>query len=304
MLLAAMAILLSIGICATTMRSAVVVEGSEETVPATPMELFLGMDTDEDYSYTGCDSLLCRFPGLIMQEKDATWYLTEDDYATKFRCSLGLYIDKNYPSDAVFRRVEEVIDSMVVSGLSCYDGLDAKPAFRLLDSNRPQNTQQILDFGSQVFNMFTDQMKANKPESAYESAPEARVCLVAHKVYDQGNHATYLIEMSYDINGSCGCPSMAYFLTIDKNTGAILQPDDVIEQYGAANLKSLLWDAYLAAREERGYGDFDGSEASANDLLIEADGCAIINEGLMFYYLPYHIGCGAEGEYNLVLKMN
>lgn len=304
MVMAAVAILSSIGICAASLKSTVIVEDSLEPVSTTPMDLFLGMDTDDDYSYTGSDSLLYWFPGLIKQEKSATWYSADDDYAMKFRCSLGMYIDKEYPSEAVFRKLEETIDTLLVGGLNCYSAIDGKPALRLLETHRPQNSQQMLDFGSQVFDMFTRQMKASKPESAYETVPEARVCLVGHKVYDQGNQATYLVEMSYDINGSCGCPSWAHFLTIDKNTGLVLKPDDVIKQYGAANLKRRLWDAYMAARQERGYGDLDGSEVSADDLLTEADGCAIINEGLMFYYLPYHIGCGAEGEYNLVLKMN
>ena len=78
---------------------------------------------------------------------------------------------------------------------------------------------------------------------------------------------------------------------------------EIIRKYGAENLKSQLWNAYLEAREERGYAELDGSEVSPDELLTGADGCAIINEGLMFYYLPYHIGCGAEGEYNLVLPI-
>ena len=293
----------SIGMCAATLKPEAAVDDEQGVADQTPMDLFLGMDYDEDYSYTGSDSLLYRFPGLIMQEKAATWYHAEDDYAMKFRCSLGLYIDKEYPSQAVFRELEAAIDSALVFGLETYGGMDNQPAFRLREANTPQNAQQILDFGGKVFDLYTNQMKARKPESAYEQAPEARWCLVVHKVYDKGDQATYIFEISYDINGSNGCPSQAHFVTFDKKTGEILQPDEIIRKYGAENLKSQLWNAYLEAREERGYAELDGSEVSPDELLTGADGCAIINEGLMFYYLPYHIGCGAEGEYNLVLNL-
>ena len=301
--IAVVVILTSIGVCAATLKPEAVVADEQELDVQTPMDLFLGMDYDENYSYTGNDSLLYWFPGLIMQEKAATWYCAEDDYAMKFRCSLGLYIDKEYPSEAVFRELEAAIDSALVFGLEPYGGMDDQPAFRLREANTPQNAQQILDFASQVFDMYTNQMKASKPVTAYEQAPEARWCLVVHKVYDKGDQATYIFEVSYDINGSNGCPSQAHFVTFDKNTGEILQPDEIIRKYGAENLKSQLWNAYLAAREERGFAEFDGSEVSADELLTEASGCAIINEGVMFYYLPYIIGCGTEGEYNLVLPM-
>lgn len=302
-LIAVVVILTSIGVCAATLKSEAAVDGEQELAVQTPMDLFLGMGYDENYSYSGNDSLLYWFPGLIMQEKAATWYQDEDDYAMKFRCSLGLYIDKEYPSEVVFRKLEAAIDSAVVFGLELYGGMDNQPAFRLREANTPQNAQQILDFGSQVFDMYTNQMKARKPVTAYEQAPEARWCLVVHKVYDKGDQATYIFETSYDINGSCGCPSAAHFFTYDKATGRIMRPDDVIGKYGVENLKSQLWSAYKEAREERGFTDEDGLEVSRDELLTEADGCALVNEGLLFYYLPYHIGCGAEGEYFLIVGL-
>ena len=272
----------------------------DDTTSKTPMDLFLGMDTDDDYSYTGSSELLRLFPGLVMQEKEATWYVSEEDYDIKFRCSLGLYIDKDYPSDAVFRELEAAIDSALVFGLEPYGGMDNQPAFRLRDANTPQNAQQILEFGSQVFDMYTKQMKARKPESAYEQVPEARWCLVVHKIYDEGDQATYIFEISYDINGSNGCPSQAHYVTFDKNTASVLRPADVIAMYGEEDLKNQLWDAYQTVRAEREYGD-DVTAVSPDELISEVNGCAIINEGIMFYYLPYIIGSGVEGEYMLVI---
>ncbi len=309
-LIAVVAILAPVGVHAATLDSKVTVaqdmadDDSQESDALSPFDLFLGMDYDDDYSYTGSESLLHSFPGLIMQELDANWYnCVDDDVFLKFRCSLGLYIDKEYPSQAVFRRVEGAIDSLLVVSFGGFDGIDSKPAYRLLETNRPQNARQMLDFGSQVFDMFTEQMKATKPESAYERIPEGRLCLVGHKFYEKGDQATYLIEMSFDFNGSNGCPSMAHYLTIDKNTGKILQPENIINKYGANKLKPLLYSAYKKARAEKGFADDDSGEATPDVLLTSADGCAIINEGVLFYYLPYNIGSGAEAEYFLVLDL-
>ena len=55
-----MAALVPMGACAHAFSPSV---GDGQTAE-TPMDLFLGMDYDENYSYMGSDSLLCRFPGL------------------------------------------------------------------------------------------------------------------------------------------------------------------------------------------------------------------------------------------------
>ena len=44
-------------------------------------------------------------------------------------------------------------------------------------------------------------------------------------------------------------------------------------------------------------------DLTGKELIDCADGCAIVNEGVMFYYRPYSVGSGAEGEYNLVLDL-
>lgn len=300
LLMATLAVLTPMGACAHAFSPSV----GEDQTAETPMDLFLGMDYDENYSYIGSDSLLYRFPGLIMVENDALWYDDydeEDDLHVKFRFSMGMYIDKEYPSEAIFRKMEGAIDSALVFGMEPYGGMDNKPAFRLRESHKPQNAREMLDFGTQVFNMYTQQKRARKPESAYEQIPEGRWCLVAHKVYDKGDQATYMVVVSYDINGSNGCPSQALYWTLDKKTGRLLQSKDIIAKYDEEDLKNQLWDAYIEACKERGY-DEDMIMLEPENLLTEVSGCAIINEGILFYYLPYIIGSGAEGEYFLVLK--
>ena len=47
--------------------------------------------------------------------------------------------------------------------------------------------------------------------------------------------------------------------------------------------------------------DLDVYNLTGQELIDCADGCAIVNEGVMLYYRPYSVGCGAAGEYNLIL---
>ncbi len=46
---------------------------------------------------------------------------------------------------------------------------------------------------------------------------------------------------------------------------------------------------------------FTPSNFTESELLDKANGIAKINEGMILYFHPYNIGCGAEGQYNLVL---
>ena len=90
-LIAVVAILAPVGADTATLDSKVAVaqnladDDSQESDALSPFDLFLGMDYDDNYSYTGSESLLHSFPGLIMQELDATWFNCVDDSFFKFR---------------------------------------------------------------------------------------------------------------------------------------------------------------------------------------------------------------------------
>ena len=108
------------------------------------------------------------------------------------------------------------------------------------------------------------------------------------------------MESSVDYHGSNGCPSEADYLTYEISSGDPLSIQEVLALYPVSNLMQKLRDAYVAAAKER---NFEPSDSMTGEkLLQEADGAAIINEGLLIYYKPYKIGCGAEGQYNLVIN--
>jgi len=273
------------------------------------MELFMGMgqvqdEQDKDgYTY----NYECRVPelegidGILSQELEATWYREGDGKPDRYRCMLGLYVDEDFPSDQVFRQVELGIDTLLTQSFDYNDELEAmKKSLALRKGYNPKSSQDIMNRAKQIFNQFTKKNHEQKSDVTGNELPEARVCIVAHKIYDKGDWASYIIEFSFDYNGSCGCPSWADYITVNKKTGHRLTSGDLVEIYGLARVSDSLREAYVKAKDERNV-ELDVYNLTGQELIDGADGCAIVSDGVMFYYRPYSVGCGAEGMYNLIL---
>lgn len=273
------------------------------------MELFMGMgqvqdEQDKDgYTY----NYECRVPelegidGILSQELEATWYREGDGKPDRYRCMLGLYVDEDFPSDQVFRQVELGIDTLLTQSFDYNDELEAmKKSLALRKGYNPKSSQDIMNRAKQIFNQFTKKNHELKSDVTGNEIPEARVCIVAHKIYDKGDWASYIIEFSFDYNGSCGCPSWADYITVNKKTAHRLTFGDLVEKYGLARVSDSLREAYVKAKGERNV-ELDVYNLTGQELIDGADGCAIVSDGVMFYYRPYSVGCGAEGMYNLIL---
>lgn len=97
-----------------------------------------------------------------------------------------------------------------------------------------------------------------------------------------------------------GCLSWADYFTVNKKTGQRLTTADLVEKLGYAQVSKGLRDAFVKGKQERN-ADIEVYNYTGQELIGLADGCAIVNEGVMVYYRPYVVGCGAEGEFNLIL---
>ena len=284
---------------------------SEKVTQGSWMELFLGMgqveeekaEDDFDYRYECQVPELDGVEGIARQELEATWYHNDEDNPSRYRCTMGLYVDKNFPSSEIFNQVERGIDTLLVQSFYCYEELNAlKVSLEKRKGYNPRGTRDILNRAKSVFNAFTRAMHPTKAVSDYSEYPESRICIVAHKIYDKGDWASYIIEFSFSYNGSNGCPSWADYITVNKKTGKRLTAGGIEKKYGAAQVEEKLRKAYEKGKKERNT-DLDVYDLTGKELIDCADGCAIVNEGVMFYYRPYSVGSGAEGEYNLVLDL-
>ena len=257
----------------------------------TPLGLFYGMTDWYDKKEAYQDSVFDNIPGIRHQEFYTDLSIPED--SVRYRNSLGIYIDEEYPTKAVRERVFAFMDSIICQGLS----YDIEKDSLSHDLSQLETADDFLN----IWKAFYD--NTGNVESETLHLPEirgTRVCVVSHKVATKNNYATYLMESSVDYHGSNGCPSEADYLTYEISSGKPLSIQEVLAIYPVSNLMQKLRDAYVNAAKER---NFEPSDSMTGEkLLQEADGTAIINEGLLIYYKPYKIGCGAEGQYNLVIN--
>lgn len=257
----------------------------------TPLDLFYGMSDWYDQKGTYQDSVFDNIPGIRHEEFYTDLCIPED--SVRYRNSLGIYMDNEYPTNAVRENVFAFLDSIICQGLS-YDIEEDRLDHNLSSIETADDFLNIWkSFYENVGNVDYDKLQ-------YPEIVGSRVCVVSHKVATKDNYATYLMETSVDYHGSNGCPSSADYVMYDITSGKPLSINEVLELYPVTSLREKIRDAYAEAAKER---NFEPSETMTGEMLLqEADGAAIINEGLLIYYKPYKIGCGAEGQYNLVIN--
>ena len=288
-------LLIAIGLFASCNRSGSVATTTEVEIPdsiAPFLGLFYGMDKDEHGNYV--DSILDVIPCLHKFEKSAIWCNPED--SMKYNASMGLYIDTVFPSPKIRSVLLSLTDSLLRVEESDNHVWNKMPRFAAYDDRF--TISSFLDFWSILYDKVAI-TKAPPKHSDFPQVLDFRWCVVIHKIYEDDKVATYLVGESWDFHGSCGCPSQSSYLTFDKQTGAILALSDIIARYNRDELGELLYKSYCSQPMARKNGYVSG------DVLVsEADGVAQIGNSYLFYYHPYKIGCGAEGQYNLFVPHN
>ena len=264
----------------------------------TMLDLFYGMNQDSLGNYY--DSELDGIDGLLYKEYRSEWKNSED--TTSFIMSIGLYIDKEFPSDVAKRIMLVKVDSVLTEGMT-YD-LPENELISLKSQmfSIPDSVSLFLDLWNYNFNRWTKIYNKNSPPTEYHRILNSRGCVVCHRVYEDANWITYILESSVSYHGSLGCPSAADYITINKRTGHILTKDDILQESKLKTVYNQLPLVYVDNAKRKGFTPHMAYEGEG--LLRRADGLALINEGLLVYYHPYSLGCGAEGQYNLIVPLN
>ena len=267
----------------------------------TLLGLFYGMEEEGDAACPIED-----LPGLLKQECQASWktgeYIEDVTDAFKYDVTLRVYVDSIYPTEQVMRTVAVKMDRMFQRDFvdyirnnedaPCSDYMD-----NVLNYGNIRSGVELRDYFRRWFDGF-DKNK-NVRQDCIESIWPLRYSLVACRLFENAKVATYLFESSVDYHGSSGCPCYADYLTIDKETGKVLGYDELFCSGCEAEVDTLLRKAYIDEQNRKG-NDFNGA---VDDLLNPEfkNNCAMVKEGVLFYYHPYAIGCGADGQYNLII---
>lgn len=120
-------------------------------------------------------------------------------------------------------------------------------------------------------------------------------------IYHSDRYITMQEYTWYDC-GSMGDNTALSWFTIDRRTGHQLSLYDIIDESKSQEF------AYTMIRHlvnAAGMPWLDNAGEIRNcdlvDYLKQCDGCALVPEGVVVYYHPYKIGCGAEGQYNALI---
>lgn len=232
---------------------------------------------------------------MVHKKWTAIWCKPSD--SIRFEMIMGLHIDKYYPSETVKIALFEKLNEMIPKGLS-YD-IDDTQYFSLTKSVDPKlNVDQFISGWETVFKKLETRNACGPGYLKYPMIPGARGITVCHKIFENKLWATYIVSADLDYHSSCGDPNLTYFYTIDKHTGRLYAYEDFKRDYPSYDTENLVQAAYILASEDKG---FKPSGISGKELIGCASGFAKIKEGTLIYFEPYIIGCGAAGQYNLII---
>lgn len=261
----------------------------------TLLDTYFGMMSDDGVNYE--DSHIDNIPGLMHREYAGTWYKPADSW--KFPMSAGVYLDETFPTDAVKTAILEKVNEQI--GIT----------FEIGDTDERDNSRELaadvnvqpVEFLNQWDRIFKEELARDCQSgdtTNCEPIVGARGCTVCHKIYEDGDVATYIVSFSYDAHGGSGCTYYSDYYTIDKTTGNILGLNDIMAKNTNKNFSKTLYKDYAKAAKKAGFQPKE--EYKSDEFLKLASGAAIVDEGILIYFKPYTIGCGAEGQYNLIIR--
>lgn len=263
---------------------------------STLLDLFYGMERDSIGAYLD-DVRLDTISGVIHKEFRSIWCHHAD--SIKFEMSMGLYIDESYPTVVVRNVLFEKLNAVIPDGFS-YDIDESQDSLLKRGVRTAQSASAFILDWEKLFNRVSDLNGYNSSFSHYPMIVGSRGCAVCHKIYEDSIWATYIVEMSVDYHSSCGCPSSADYYTINKATGKIFNLSDMLSRHKSSAIERLILNEFDIETNANGRPTCG---LTGKELINRANGIAILSEGILFYYHPYNIGSGAEGQYNLIIPI-
>lgn len=117
------------------------------------------------------------------------------------------------------------------------------------------------------------------------SIPMEQNGIIITDVWQKDDICTFFESRWFDYL-SCGDNTRKSYYSVDRKTGKVLELEDLIEIADTTAFEKLIY-KHLDHEPQAGHVG----------LASVMDGCALIREGLIIYYYPYHLGCGADGQF-------
>lgn len=136
-------------------------------------------------------------------------------------------------------------------------------------------------------------------EGDHDSLNEQSGLLLAD-CWNTGNLYTFYRIDWYDWL-SCGNNARESWWTVDATSGRLLSLEDLILPEKLDTLAALMMPRLINGKDSFIRAQYPYKPEEYIDVLQRANGCALIPEGLVFYFYPYNLGSGADGQYEAVI---
>lgn len=121
--------------------------------------------------------------------------------------------------------------------------------------------------------------------------------------WNSGDLYTIYESSWYDMQ-SCGDPIREAYRTVNAITGEELTMSDLVKEEKLGELEALMIPRLINDNgirlTDQDYLKYQNSTKDVS-ILEQLTGCALIEEGLILYFYPYILGCGADGEYEAII---
>lgn len=160
----------------------------------------------------------------------------------------------------------------------------------------PHDARQIADnYVAQAREMIKVERCKHDPEEA-DAITEQNALFVGVSLLSD-EICTFMTHTWYD-QMSCGDGTSRSWYSIMRRTGRELKFRDFISEENEEAFLDLL----LANLRNRAGLWIEAGESIERDYLLSCmDGCALVEEGMVVFYHPYTIGCGADGQFNALI---
>lgn len=118
--------------------------------------------------------------------------------------------------------------------------------------------------------------------------------------WNSGNLCTFYRIDWYDWM-SCGNNARESWWTVDATSGKLLSLSDFILPDKLDTLAALMMPRLINDKDSFILDQYPYKPEEYTGILQRANGCALIHEGLVFYFYPYNLGSGADGQYEAVI---
>ncbi len=217
--------------------------------------------------------------------------LEEDEHQYPY-IYFRICLEKDFCNSRVFKSMEKIIDATFIDACSQWESKSTLNT--ILKKNMPHDVNGIFRFVERTARYINNDKQEMNRMRDYRL--DAWVDVVCRKVYETSDIVTFGLYSFVDYHGSCGNNTRIRYYTVDKRSGHVFSANELLKTYSKEQLNRKLLEQYKCLSD-----NYISGHSDSIDYVSVADGCAIVKDGTLFYYLPYN-RCGAEGQCNLVVQ--